>query len=242
MEVHAHTHTARKKWTHYFWEFIMLFLAVFCGFLAEYRLEHKIEQERGKEYIHSFYDDLLKNLVTCSVIIDDSKKKMDILNNMEPCYDSVLKNWRAASCLAGLLKNSRGLAIAQFSDGTMEQLKNAGGLRLLDKEDRDSIISYDATIRSYKSTESAVLQQSLDNVKNDFKKLVNFKANRFLDSASYATEIPFLFSGNEELLNELFNDLVRYKRAITFQSNQMIQLKEKTNHLVAYFTAKYHFD
>ncbi len=38
MEVHAHTHTAaesvslrgRKKWTHYFWEFLMLFLAVFC--------------------------------------------------------------------------------------------------------------------------------------------------------------------------------------------------------------------
>ena len=35
MEVHAHTHTARKKWTHYFWEFLMLFFAVFCGFLAE---------------------------------------------------------------------------------------------------------------------------------------------------------------------------------------------------------------
>ena len=30
MEVHAHSHTARKKWTHYFWEFLMLFLAVFC--------------------------------------------------------------------------------------------------------------------------------------------------------------------------------------------------------------------
>ena len=36
MEVHAHTHTppasggtGRKKWTHYFWEFLMLFLAVF---------------------------------------------------------------------------------------------------------------------------------------------------------------------------------------------------------------------
>jgi hypothetical protein len=35
MEVHAHSHTARKKWTHYFWEFLMLFLAVFCGFMAE---------------------------------------------------------------------------------------------------------------------------------------------------------------------------------------------------------------
>ena len=53
MEVHHHSHTASppagragKKWTHYFWEFLMLFLAVFCGFLAEYQLEHKIESDR----------------------------------------------------------------------------------------------------------------------------------------------------------------------------------------------------
>jgi hypothetical protein len=161
---------------------------------------------------------------------------------METCYDSVLKNWNAADCLAGILKTSRGLAVAQFSDGTIEQLKNAGGFRLLKKEDRDSIILYDAVIRSYKYSESIVMQQSLDNVKNSFKKLINFKANKFLDSASYATEIPFLFSGNKELLNELFNDLQRYNRAITFQSNQMIQLKERTNRLVAYFRTKYHFE
>jgi hypothetical protein len=42
MEVHHHAHASdpalhrgRKKWTHNFWEFLMLFLAVFCGFLAE---------------------------------------------------------------------------------------------------------------------------------------------------------------------------------------------------------------
>jgi len=51
MEVHAHTQTARKKWTHYFWEFLMLFLAVFCGFLAEYKLEHIIEHQREEQYI-----------------------------------------------------------------------------------------------------------------------------------------------------------------------------------------------
>ena len=58
MEVHAHTHTPRKKWTHYFWEFLMLFLAVFCGFLAEYQLEHKIERDRAKAYAQSLNKDL----------------------------------------------------------------------------------------------------------------------------------------------------------------------------------------
>ena len=58
MEVHAHTHTAQKKWTHYLWEFLMLFLAVFCGFLAEYQLEHKIEKDRERQYVKALLSDL----------------------------------------------------------------------------------------------------------------------------------------------------------------------------------------
>ena len=48
MEVHHRSHTTGKKWTHYFWEFLMLFLAVFCGFLAENQREHVIEKKREK--------------------------------------------------------------------------------------------------------------------------------------------------------------------------------------------------
>ncbi len=58
MEVHHHSHTPdshreRKKWTHYFWEFLMLFLAVFCGFLAENQREHMVEHKREKQYMQS---------------------------------------------------------------------------------------------------------------------------------------------------------------------------------------------
>ena len=55
MEVHHHAHDPaaphhQKNWKSYFWEFLMLFLAVFCGFLAEYQLEHKIERDREKKF------------------------------------------------------------------------------------------------------------------------------------------------------------------------------------------------
>src|SRR4249920_1595533 len=58
MEVHAHSHTARKKSTHYFWEFLMLFLAVFCGFLAENQREHLVEHQREKKFMMSLRQDL----------------------------------------------------------------------------------------------------------------------------------------------------------------------------------------
>jgi len=53
MEVHHHSHipTSReKKWTHYFWEFFMLFMAVSAGFLVENKREHYVEPQRAKIY------------------------------------------------------------------------------------------------------------------------------------------------------------------------------------------------
>ena len=58
MEVHAHAHTPGKKWTHYFWEFFMLFLAVFCGFLAENEREHLVEHKQEKQYMKLMLEDV----------------------------------------------------------------------------------------------------------------------------------------------------------------------------------------
>jgi len=110
MEVHHHSHTSRKKWTHYFWEFIMLFLAVFCGFLAEYQLEHKIEKDREEQYMQSLVrninedfiqGDSLRSQNLQSQKICDSLLALlsgkDISNNSYPAYWSrVLNNYEYA--------------------------------------------------------------------------------------------------------------------------------------------------
>ena len=70
MEVHHHTSTPHKKWTHYLWEFLMLFLAVFCGFLAENQREHIVEHRREKEYIVSMTEDLKNDSVFLSLSIN----------------------------------------------------------------------------------------------------------------------------------------------------------------------------
>src|SRR5688572_12131798 len=71
MEVHHHAHsspdkggTARQKWTHYLWEFVMLFLAVFCGFLAENFREHQVEHRREKVYIKSLIKDVELDIIS----------------------------------------------------------------------------------------------------------------------------------------------------------------------------------
>jgi len=70
MEVHAHTHTPRQKWTHYLWEFLMLFLAVFCGFLAENFREHQVEYRREKKYMMSMIEDLKEDSAFLALSIE----------------------------------------------------------------------------------------------------------------------------------------------------------------------------
>ena len=55
----------------------MLFLAVFCGFLAEYQLEHLIEKNRAKQYIHSLYEDLKTDTsrINEMLLYDDDKNE-----------------------------------------------------------------------------------------------------------------------------------------------------------------------
>src|SRR5258706_1245355 len=75
MEVHAHSHTERKKWTHYFWEFLMLFLAVFCGFIAENIREHKVEQQRAKQLAKNLYKEIYTDSISVQQCLANRKVK-----------------------------------------------------------------------------------------------------------------------------------------------------------------------
>src|SRR5689334_3776473 len=135
MEVHAHTHSERKKFTHYLWEFLMLFLAVFCGFLAENLREHKVEKERGRQYINSFIEDLRTDTANMSLQIEDLESQDKVLENIFICFDSVTGKTMSPGCLRKIIRGSRSFPDFIYTDRTIQQLKYSGGLRLIqDKE------------------------------------------------------------------------------------------------------------
>jgi len=131
MEVHAHTHTPRKKWTHYFWEFLMLFLAVFCGFLAEYQLEHKIEKDRAKELAGSLYDELRDDSVNISLRVKNRlRQEASIKWLMAYFKDSSLNNVSKTFSIHYLYGiHFRTPSVFEARTIVLEQLKNSGSLR-----------------------------------------------------------------------------------------------------------------
>ena len=230
MEVHAHTHTPRKNWTHYFWEFIMLFLAVFCGFLAEYQLEHKIEKERGKQYIRSFYADLIEDTTTITNSINDYETKIIAFKKAKICYDSLNNQHYSGACMLELFSFCKGYIDLVTSDQTLLQLKNAGGFRLLSKEDVDSILHYDKRVRAYLMVETTGFQQKQIEIRVLMEELQN-----------YGDTEQKVFTDDKKLLNRYFNCLRFYEGYCSALLSRLKGLKQKAKRIIAYFKTKYDF-
>ena len=141
MEVHHHAHTMRKKWSHYFWEFIMLFLAVFCGFLAEYQLEHKIERDRAKELAASFYSELKADSTAIQEVMNRRVRKDKALSYLRNYFrDSSLSNCSKTFALNfsyGYVMFSPSLF--EPRDAILDQLKSSGSLRYFKNRDLQTL-------------------------------------------------------------------------------------------------------
>ena len=129
MEVHHHSHSARKKWTHYFWEFLMLFLAVFCGFLAENIREHTIEHKRAKVFAASMINDLasdtaeLKNYVKyLTYAAKNVDTLLQLLSDNKPTEIASGKLY-----WYGLWGGAHRVFVS--NDATLHQMKSSGSLR-----------------------------------------------------------------------------------------------------------------
>lgn len=244
MEVHAHTHTPRKKWTHYFWEFLMLFLAVFCGFLAEYQLEHIIEKQKARQYITSFLQDLEIDNKQLDQLIPSFTEKDKLL-------DTLLQRIRGISSITGangIYKYYRQTFTYPdfiYSDRTIQQLKNSGGMRLIDNKDvSDSITGYDAAVRlSGISITEGVKDLRVPIMLLTFK-LFDLKCCPELGTPVSPQEFHFPASGvlltyDTRILTEYFNSVQEIKRQFALYLKELEALKKHNNQVSDYLKNKY---
>ena len=109
----------------------MLFLAVFCGFLAEYQLEHRIEKERAKELAISFYNELTGDSAAVSKAISNRIEKDAALIYLKNYLkDSDLVNCSKSFALnfyTSLLSTSP--SVFEPRSVILQQLQNSGSLR-----------------------------------------------------------------------------------------------------------------
>ena len=247
MEVHTHTHTARKKWTHYFWEFLMLFLAVFCGFLAEYQLEHKIEHDRERQYSQSMMQDLAVDTLSIDKVIDQNMSQILgkdsfilLLDKTSWTKDDIRQlydlHWRYIGYTS----------VVPFAKRTINQLMNSGGLRIIrNKAVSDSITLYAAECQHIEN----ILQTSIIKFSDDAlvasapifdNRFIRFKPDHSRERVLLSEEPILLTQDREKIKNFAFmleqdkdgiiGFTIALKKQRTF-AKELIHLLQKKYHL-----------
>ncbi|MFZ1533025.1 MAG: hypothetical protein WAT14_02600 [Chitinophagaceae bacterium] len=143
MEVHHHSHNShgKKNWKSYFWEFLMLFLAVFCGFLAEYQLEHKIEKERARKYMYDMVENLKYDTIRYNRNLVNNETIGMQLDSFRAAISVAIKGQINGNRLYELWLKCSSFNSVVFNRTAITQLKNSGSFRLIKNNVLSSSIS-----------------------------------------------------------------------------------------------------
>jgi hypothetical protein len=246
MEVHHHAHTTGKKWTHYFWEFLMLFLAVFCGFLAENYRETLVNKEKAHHYIQNMVADLKADTADlnfsiyyqqlwCDHLDSALQVRIDRLQDINS-QDTFYYHFLPFYCwIQPFIQN----------DNTITQLK-AGGFNLI--RNAKVVDSINLVYNFYRGVQFAT------DYNNTCYWDIARKAQELMDMPVPPTTIEenipkhilqnkeIFFQYDKPAIHQLYSMIANAKGSLLTTIVEEKQYKEKAERLLNYLQKEYHLD
>jgi len=221
----------------------MLFLAVFTGMLAEYRLEHIIEHQREKKYVRSLIRDTELDLTSLQTSYNNRKQQISYFDSLR-----ILLQTGYQSRMNDFYFYARHITRAvpfRYHDRTIQQLKNSGNLRLIRNQNAaDSITVYDS-----EKMRSCLLQ--LEN-EDQLRKFFSYNlAGKFFDAFAWhnmtdssgriirLTNNPPLLTGDSALLNELSFKVVTLRGTLAFTNRLVAETMTSARSLIELLKNEY---
>ncbi len=222
----------RKRIWNYLFEFLMVFLAVFCGFIADNWREQLQEHRREKEFIRSIVEDIKSDTL-------NSNRTIAQLKSIKSGIDSVLillsspEIYTNSNDAYRLWTKNLGLEVFVANDRTIQQLKSSGELRLIrNKAVSDRIMKYDQTLKKY-YTQSNLMYSAVLDVTNysqlfDF---INLDKNKNIP-------VPLTEQGKKSL-NEAYAHLQLWNRGLIGLISWLVVVNEEGTTLVTFIQKEY---
>lgn len=168
-----------NKYWQYLFEFFMLFLAVFCGFLAENFREDQDDRQREQQYMVTLIEDLKADtaeFTRLTTMCINFRSRMDsVITYMRPpvAKDKVMQYYIESVWMSSMNSFS-------YNDRTTEQLKNAGAFSLIQKNNvADSIVAYDNIMRGVFSKNYNVMWDHRIKLRSMFEEIIDISAIRY---------------------------------------------------------------
>lgn len=238
METHAHElhKVPGHGWKHYLLEFFMLFLAVFLGFVAENIRENIAEQHREKEFMTSLLSDL--KLDTSYINRTNGVKDLKAAS-IDTMMDHFKKNDFPAAVPFSLLPTMRNCFVERIFvsySGTIDQLRNSGGLRLIhNKSVVDSIENYYQQLKRIDNINGTILESQANSI-SLYERFVDAK-----DIMQNSEHIPGqLVKVNTAFLNEYLNHLIIQRISTLGTKRINEEAKSRAVRLIELIQKQYH--
>lgn len=224
-----------KKIKTYLFEFLMLFLAVFCGFIAENWRENLSEHQREKTFISSIVEDIKSDTLQSSYVME----KLESIHNG---IDSVLILLSSPDIIGNsnyayrLWTKNLGLEVFVSNDRTIQQLKSSGELRLIrNKAVSDRIMQYDQTLKKY-YTQSNLMYNAIANMTYYSQLFDNIRLNKDPQGPVPLTKV------GKESLNQAYSHLDLWNRGLTGLISWLRIVNEEGKSLVVFIQKEYHIE
>jgi hypothetical protein len=235
MEVHHHAHHGGKKnWKSYFWEFLMLFLAVTLGFFVENQREHYVESVRARDFSKT----LVKDLQNDTAAIQAQKRSADtyiaIADTLFMLSESKLDG-RNAARFSIYTRFMYWTTSITWNRATFEQIKNSGSLRyfknhgLLEKMMKYEALVNEIQMEAYNNTIRGNLL--LKHINAVIEPRIHHQLSQYflwsLDSMS-AKAREDLYNTNIETLENKRGEISEMLNMIVVQQRNLRRSKEVT--------------
>jgi hypothetical protein len=213
----------------------MLFLAVFCGFIAENWREQLREHRREKEFIRSIVEDIKSDTL-------QSNRTLIQLKRIKSGIDSVLILLSSPEIIDNsnnayrLWTKNLGLEVFVSNDRTIQQLISSGELRLIrNKAVSDRIMIYEQTLKKYYTQSDlmygAVVQMTSYTKIFDF---INLDKNMNIP-------VPLSEEGKKSL-NEAYARLQLWNRGLMGLISWLEDVNEEGKRLVIFIQKEYQLE
>lgn len=249
MEVHHHPdlHHHPKKWKEYFLEFLMIFLAVTMGFIAENIREHFVMKQQEKEYMISLVRDLKSDTAGMTNV---EVSGIRYLNEADSII-ALFKKADFAHTSADIYYLGRVLGFRNLwrsNDGTIQQLVYSGGLRLIEnKKVLNEIQGYIGDLKDLsqilllEDAEMTEYRKAIARVFSGFalNDLIDLKSKTKLSRLNYN---PALESTSKTDINQLTVQIVIIKTNRLRQLSLMSSLKARATSIIQLINTEYNLE
>ena len=238
-----------KRVREYMIELLSMFVAVALAFLSQYFFQYRSDRSTEHDLMVSMVADLrtdIKNIDKLSTSTPEFEKSMISLRNLCLSEHSTfdLQKRMLQFSIVGFGRTY----FVNFAQGTISQLKNAGGLRLIkDSNIIDAITEYDNTkqhLDTYAQNVGIRKQDFLQHLEKSFLlNSINIASFDHADLVKIFTKHKSLILNDSfDLLAEFSNSCFIFETASVGYSMQCEGLKKQAENLIELIQSRYHID